>query len=162
VLGDDHPLAEMLSLDGDPLLLAARAGFPMADFECRHGRLPSDRTPDCGCFNHGQGEPDMVEDLNKRLREALESTIDPLDEAIAAAAAELERLRELRSAIERGRTGEVSERVPLLMIPPAEIPLGDEQLPPAANNDTKPCKVCGADSPRRGRWAGLCVKHRGP
>jgi hypothetical protein len=40
---------------------AIENGWPLADFECKHGRLPSDRTPPCGCWPEESSE--LVKDL---------------------------------------------------------------------------------------------------
>jgi hypothetical protein len=37
-------------LDENPYLYEMEAALPMADFECEHGRLAGDRTPECGCW----------------------------------------------------------------------------------------------------------------
>lgn len=49
--------AELLELAMDAAYCQSRwaydaieAGWPLADFECKHNRLPSDRTPPCGCW----------------------------------------------------------------------------------------------------------------
>ena len=49
------------SLEGEQFRLSLRAGRPLADFECEHGRLPHDGSPACGCFPDEGGN--MLEDL---------------------------------------------------------------------------------------------------
>lgn len=40
----------------------------LADYECRHGRLPHDRTPPCGCW---PGEGAVVVALSRSVEEPL-------------------------------------------------------------------------------------------
>lgn len=45
----ESPRAQQLAGGG-----SSELALPMADFECEHGRLPTDSTPDCGCWSEGQ------------------------------------------------------------------------------------------------------------
>lgn len=49
VVGNDHRLADLVSY---PEFCPIEAGLQgkLADNECRHGRLPGDRTQPCGCW----------------------------------------------------------------------------------------------------------------
>jgi hypothetical protein len=46
-------LAEMTAdPDAEAMARCAARSMPLADFECRHGRLFGDPTPPCRCFPH--------------------------------------------------------------------------------------------------------------
>jgi hypothetical protein len=46
----EHPLAELLGNWSDDTLAQVR-GIRLADFECRHGKLPGDAGEPCGCWS---------------------------------------------------------------------------------------------------------------
>lgn len=46
----EEELLEALTPDGRDDIAAIERGLPLAELECRHGRLPIDRTVTCGCW----------------------------------------------------------------------------------------------------------------
>jgi hypothetical protein len=45
----DHAI-DMIHCSSRWVCDAVENGWPLADFECKHDRLPGDKTPLCGCW----------------------------------------------------------------------------------------------------------------